>query len=139
MASLAPEEKVEFLLNVLATLPEFKPDYGALAAKTGINTNSNAQRKLKGIVEADKRFVLQSDRNGTKVIDTQDGGEGSQPARVKTPKSRKRTKKSEDGADDEGTPSKKGRKTKAKDDNENEDEGETKDGIKTSENGEEAI
>ncbi|KAK5949978.1 hypothetical protein OHC33_008939 [Knufia fluminis] len=125
MASLAPEEKVEFLLNVLATLPEFKPDYGALAAKTGINTNSNAQRKLKGIVEADKRFVLQR--------------EGSQPARVKTPKSRKRTKKSEDGADDEGTPSKKGRKTKAKDDNENEDEGETKDGIKTSENGEEAI
>jgi len=115
MASLSPEEKVEFLLNVLATSDEFKPNYGALAVKMGINTNQNAQRRLKGIVEAGKTYVLQCDKNSTRVIDAQESGNGEQ-ASVPTPKSKRRTKKAEARLDDEGTPSKKGRKAPKEDD-----------------------
>ena len=113
MASLAAEEKVEFLLQVLATSSDFTPDFGAIAKKTGINTNSNAQRMLKSIVEAEKRFVLQSQKGGqTKVIDTADGGETGTSTPVRTSKPRKRTKNNEDGGEEErGTPSKKGRKS----------------------------
>lgn len=139
MASLSPEEKVEFLLNVLATMSEFKPDYGALAEKTGINTNTNAQRKLKSIVEAGKRYMLQSDKTGVRVIDTQNVGEGEQQTSLQTPKSRKRSKKADDGANDEGTPSKRGRKAKPKEDEKQDGMEETKDSTDIGEEGEDAI
>lgn len=128
MASLSSEDKVDFLLHVLATVAEFKPDYGALAKRTGINTNANAQRRLKGVVEAGKRYVLQSDKTGAKVIDTRDVGESEQQTPLQTPKSRKRTRKEKDGADCEETPSKKGRKLKAKEDEKGSGKEETKDG-----------
>lgn len=72
MASLSVEEKLEFLLHILATCDEFKPNYGKTAKRLGINTTSNAQRRFKGIVEADKTFILQSNsgKNAeTKVVE----------------------------------------------------------------------
>lgn len=96
MASLPAEEKVEFLLQVLAT-GAFEPDYDALAKRMGINTRSNAQRRLKGIVEADKGFILKSAGSTTSVVETGKSGDtqGSPVARKKaTPakKGRKRAK-----------------------------------------------
>lgn len=109
MASLSPEEKVEFLLQVLAT-GEFTPDYDTLAKVMGINNKSNAQRRLKAVVEADKRFILQSLGSSTSVKpsgkagdakDTPDAGKKTGSAK----KGRKRTKPAGEVNEDE-SPSK---------------------------------
>ena len=111
---LPAEEKIELLLQVLATLDDFKPNYGKLAQRMGINTSSNAQRKFKSIVEADKKFALLSEKNSTKVIDLVVGedADNNNATPAKTPKSRKRTKKTGDGGE-EDTPTKRSKKTKS--------------------------
>lgn len=120
MSSLSAEEKIEFLLQVLATGGEFSVDYGALAKKMGINTNSNAQRRLKSIVEGDKRFVLRSSGGTARVIklneadDTKIGPISRKRAQRSTSgKGRKHTKNS-DVDDEEGSeiPPKMARKSK---------------------------
>ncbi|KAK5074742.1 hypothetical protein LTR64_000947 [Lithohypha guttulata] len=141
MASLPIEEKVEFLLQILATAHEFKPNYGGLAQRLGINTNGNAQRRFKGIVEADNKFVLESGKDSTKVVETngsrEDGQENAAATtHSKTPKSRKRSKKIETKADAdvEESPTKKAKKSSKKEqvkketDGEDEGEGEGDDG-----------
>lgn len=110
MASLSPEEKVEFLVQLLAT-GEFTPDYDALAKIMGINTKSNAQHRLKAIVEADKRFTLQSSGGTTSVTDSGKAGndKGTTDSAKKTGsarRGRKRTKAADLTDNDEESPSK---------------------------------
>lgn len=121
MATLSPEEKVEFFINLLLT-GEFTPNYGALAKEMDISTNANAQRRLKGIVEADKRFILKSEAGVVSVIKSGDAGDGKVDSDTskKTPKStkgRKRNKPATDDDDEEHnkTPSKVFKKTPKKD------------------------
>lgn len=109
MASLSPEEKVEFLLQVMAT-GEFAPDYDALAKVMGINNKSNAQRRLKAIVEADKRFILQSAGSSTSIKLSSKAGDAKETADVSkktgsAKKGRKRTKAAGEANEDE-SPSK---------------------------------
>lgn len=113
MASLPVEEKLEFLLHVLATAHEFKPNYAAVAERLAINTTANAQRRFKGIVEGDKKFMLESKKDGTKVVENDKAGHGDTSATkttTKTPKSRKRSKKEDEDSEAEPTPTKKPRK-----------------------------
>lgn len=110
MASKSPEEKVEFLLKVLATCTEFKPDYAQLKDAMGINTNANAQRQFKGIVEAGKMYTLESGGGQTRVIDN--GGESVVPS--PHTKARKHTKKGSDDGKEEEKPVKKPRTPKTK-------------------------
>lgn len=109
MASLAPEDKIEFLIQLLAT-GEFAPDYDALAKTMGINNKSNAQRRLKAIVEADKRFILQSLGSATSVIESGNSGtpKGTADSGKKAPakRGRKRTKPADPAEENEESPSK---------------------------------
>lgn len=106
MASKSPEDKVEFLLKVLATCTEFKPNYNALKDATGINTASNAQRQFKGIVEASKQYILDSSKGSTRIVENN----GTTP--VKTT-AKKRSKNDAENGDD-NTPVKKIRKSASK-------------------------
>lgn len=117
MANAPDEEKAYFLLNALATSDGFQPNYAQLATAMGINNAHNAQRKFKTIVEAGKKFKLESGKGENKcvrVAKLSDGGNGdastppSTPATsTKTPKSRKRSKKEEQDDEAEGSPTKK--------------------------------
>ena len=120
MASKSPEEKVEFLLKVLATCTEFKPDYAQLKDAMGINTNANAQRQFKSIVEAGKLYTLESGGGQTRVIDN-----GGEPVVPSPSKARKRTKKGSDDGEEEEKPVKKPRTPKTKKVVEKSDEEET--------------
>lgn len=120
MATLPAEEKVEFLIQLIASLGDFKPNYGVLAEAMGINTNANAQRRFKGIVEADKKFVLQCSKDATSVVmagdgDTGEGNGDTTSTPKKTPasgKGRKRTKPANADDDEQTkTPSKVSKKT----------------------------
>lgn len=126
MATLPAEEKVEFLIELLASMGDFKPNYAVLAETLGINTNANVQRRFKGIVEADKKFVLQCTKEGTSIVkvggNAGDAGEGKADTTStpkKTPasaKGRKRNKPATADDDDEQTktPSKVSKKTPKK-------------------------
>lgn len=125
MASLQSEEKVDFLLHMLATCDEFKPNYGALAKRLGINTNSNAQRRLKTIVESGDKFVLKSAKNtATKVIEIEienGGSKGDSTTATHTSKTRKRAKPHTNGDVIMSSP-KKRKKNKAREHEELSDE-----------------
>ncbi|KAJ9660093.1 hypothetical protein H2198_002790 [Neophaeococcomyces mojaviensis] len=119
MASLPSEEKTEFLLAILASVDEFKPNYTVVAERLGINTAHNAQRKFKSIVEADKKFTLQSGKDSVRLIgkDSADGqpttpAKSTQTAKAKTPKSNKRGKTDDEGESEKGSNSPKKKKLK---------------------------
>lgn len=122
MASLTPEEKIEFLLVVLADAEEFRPNYAAVARKLAINTPQNAQRRFKSIVEAGNKYSLQSSKDHVRVV-AKDGNDAQPvtPAKItkatksKTPKSNKRAN-SDDGNEEEGseTPTNKAKKSTKK-------------------------
>lgn len=144
MASLSPEEKVEFLLQVLAT-GEFTPDYDTLAKVMGINNKSNAQRRLKAVVEADKRFILQSLGSSTSIKpsgkagdakDTPDAGKKTASAK----KGRKRNKPAGEINEDESPSkvSKKDRKVQSDGGDEANGDG-NDDGVEQHNNGEEVV
>lgn len=116
MASLSPEEKVEFLIQLLVT-GEFTPNYGALAKRMGINNNSNTQRRLKSIVEADNRFTLRSSGGSVSIVESGQEGDSkddSESAKKTTPstRGRKRNKSVNRTEDSDGTPSKAAKKVR---------------------------
>lgn len=99
MASLSAEAKIEFLLAIMSTAAEFKPDFSAAAKDLGLGSNADVSRRLKSIAEADKKFELQSTR-GCKSVTTivRVGGtavNGSAKGR-KAMKGKKRTKTTDD-------------------------------------------
>jgi len=94
----------------------------------------------KVIVEADERFVLQSDKKGsTKVIDIRDGNNNGNQTPVKALKTRKWTRENHDATDEASTPCKKGRKTAAPHDVDEVIEQETREDIGATEDRENAI
>lgn len=106
MASLPAEEKLEFLLSLLCDA-EFTPNYQATMVKCGINTAGNTQRRLKGIVEADKRFRLDAKGGSTKIIDLRSSEEAKQAAPVTEPARGKKRGKKDDSGDTGNVDSKK--------------------------------
>lgn len=81
MSRLSAEEKVDFLLQVISSCGDLKPDYRLIATKFGINNRYNAQRRFKAVVECDKKFSLVCNKDGTIVVDL--GESGGQSRRTK--------------------------------------------------------
>lgn len=113
MSTLSVEERIETLLTIMATATEFKPDFAAAANALGLGNNSNVKSRFKSIVEADKKFILQSTKGCKSVttvvmVDHEDGANGKTAPNA--PKSKKRSKKDIDGTDEEAPAAKRARK-----------------------------
>lgn len=93
MSKIPAEEKVDFLLQVLSSCGDIKPDYQLIATKLGINTKSNAQRRFKSVVECDKKFSLMCSKDTTSVVDLNDSGV---QVAVKASRSSKKRKNKDD-------------------------------------------